>query len=193
MAAFTLTTEPASEPVTLAEAKAQCRIEVSDDDALVTALIVAARQTAELVLRRALMTQTWTLTLDTFPTAIELAHPPLQAVNSIIFLEAVAGAPTILSPASYIVDGASEPGWIQPANGYDWPQVWPEINAITVEFVCGYANASAVPQAIKQWILLHVAHYYAHREASFTPDARVVMTPLLFADGLLDRYRVLTY
>lgn len=64
-----LVSGPASEPVTLAEAKLHLRVEtgMTDDDTLISALIVAARQVAETITRRALITQTWRLVLDQFP------------------------------------------------------------------------------------------------------------------------------
>ena len=37
-------TAPTSEPITLAEAKAQCRVDGTDEDTLITSLIGAARQ-----------------------------------------------------------------------------------------------------------------------------------------------------
>jgi hypothetical protein len=43
-----------------------------------------------------------------------------------------------------------------------------------------------VPQAVKQWVLLHVAHYHRHREAMSTDSLAAL--PLL--DGLLDPWRV---
>lgn len=65
--ALKLTTAPTTEPVTLAEAKAHLRVDVADDDLLITNLITAARVHAENVCRRAFVTQKWDLYLDSFP------------------------------------------------------------------------------------------------------------------------------
>jgi Phage gp6-like head-tail connector protein len=64
-----LVTPPAVEPVTLVDAKLHARIEFPDDDALVTSLITAARRYCETAIRAALVTQTWKLMLDSFPSA----------------------------------------------------------------------------------------------------------------------------
>ena len=65
-----------SEPVTLAEAMQFCRFEIPADDpvypseaAFISSLITAARRYAETKLRSALITQTWVLYLDSFPSA----------------------------------------------------------------------------------------------------------------------------
>jgi hypothetical protein len=58
---------PASEPVSLADAKNHLRVDVTDDDVLIGGLITAARVAAENICRRAFVTQSWTLFLDTFP------------------------------------------------------------------------------------------------------------------------------
>lgn len=64
------------EPVTLAEAKAQARDELPAtdpaaplDNALIASFIMAARRPAEVWLKSALLTQSWTLYLDSFPSA----------------------------------------------------------------------------------------------------------------------------
>ena len=69
MRGLTLVTAPASEPVSLTEAKAHLRLDSADDDSLITALIRSARETAEAHMRRALVSQTWRLSLDRFPAA----------------------------------------------------------------------------------------------------------------------------
>lgn len=63
-----LVTPPTVEPITLAQAKTHLRVDVTDDDALITDLIAAARQYAEGICRRAFCTQSWKLVLDTWPS-----------------------------------------------------------------------------------------------------------------------------
>src|SRR5215469_16680870 len=67
MVSFSLVTPPAVEPVLLADAKGQARIDTTDDDTLVTNLITGARQWAERYTGRAFITQTWQMALDLWP------------------------------------------------------------------------------------------------------------------------------
>lgn len=111
--------EPTVEPITLAEAKAQCKVEFSDDDALLTALISAARDYAENRIERSLCTQTWMLTLDSFPGpslmgvpfgrgysiprhAIVLERPPVQSIMSITYvgMDGNSGSVTAYKPGT---------------------------------------------------------------------------------------------
>lgn len=174
------------EPVSLAEAKEHLRVTHALDDALIAALITAARQVAENELGRALMTQTWQKTLDQFPASIELPYPPVQAIQSVTYLDD-SGALTLLAPASYTLDERSEPGWLVPAYGYEWPTTLDSVNAVTITYTAGYADAAAVPAAIKAWINLHVGHLYENREST-VPG--ISIAPLPFLPGLLDGYRV---
>lgn len=65
--ALKLLTAPTAEPVTLADAKLHCRIDDTAQDAWLTVAIAAARRHAEMVTRRALVTQQWKVVLDQFP------------------------------------------------------------------------------------------------------------------------------
>ena len=51
-----LVTPPAEEPVSLAEARLHLRVDFTDDDALITSLIAAARQAAETLTGRQFVT-----------------------------------------------------------------------------------------------------------------------------------------
>ncbi|MBS6615393.1 MAG: head-tail connector protein [Sutterella wadsworthensis] len=57
---------------------------------------------------------------------------------------------------------------------------------ISREGTAGYgAEPSDVPAAIRQWILIQVAHYYEHREAT----VEGAVTPLPKLHALLDPFR----
>lgn len=67
--ALVIVTQPTVEPISLAEAKSHLRVDsdFTADDNLIGGLIVAARQEAEQICRRALIKQTWKLAIDQFP------------------------------------------------------------------------------------------------------------------------------
>lgn len=184
---LTLITAPSVEPVTLAEAKLQCKVDadLTADDALISALISAVREQAEHEIGGALITQTWERTLDAFPSAeIELGMPPVQSITSVKYLDAAGTEQTLVNTA-YTLDAVAAPGWVLPAAGTDWPAAGDYANAVRVRFVAGFGAASSVPAAVKAWMLLHIAEWYAQREAG--ADKPRALLP--YADRLLDRWR----
>jgi uncharacterized phiE125 gp8 family phage protein len=176
-----LFTAPASEPITTNEAKAHLRIDASDEDNLITGYITAARQLCELYARRALVTQTWDLSLEQWPGCdqIELPRPPLQSVTSISYIDSN-GATSTLASSSYIVDTASEPGRVILAYGATWPTVTLRPGpAITVRYVAGYGAAAAVPELYKQALKLIVGHFFENREqVVLQPGLTVAQLPM---------------
>jgi len=166
---LTIVTAPALEPVTAAEAKLHCRIDAAEhaEDTYVGTLITAARQYAETFTRRALVQQTWKYQLDEFPAddePIQIPLPPLSSVSWVKYYDS-AGTYTTLSDSSYVVDIDVEPGRIGLASGCSWPDVYDQVGALEIQFVAGYGSASAsVPAAIRQAMLLLIAHWYEHRE-----------------------------
>src|SRR5262245_50678948 len=55
------------EPVTLAQAKKQLRIEIPDDDALIASKLSAARRMCETWIKRSFLATTWRASWDSFP------------------------------------------------------------------------------------------------------------------------------
>lgn len=186
-----LVTPPAEEPVTIAEAKLHCRVDadITADDVLLTALIVAAREQAEHTTGRSLVSQSWRLTLDRFPAgAIVLPRAPLSSVTSITYVD-TDGATQTLDAGEYRVITDRVLGEVVPVYDGQWPTARCTQNAVTVEFVSGYGAAATVPRAIKQWILLAVGGWYGQREAIVA--GQVAELPNAYWHALLDPYRIM--
>lgn len=190
-----LKTPPATEPVTLAEVKAYLDIETADtvDDALLTGIISALREKCEAFTGRALITQTWSLRFDFFPTrqkkgaplegyyqlpvdnfdeaveVIEISKVPLISITHLKTFD-TANLESVFDASNYFVDIHSEPGRIGLSQGSSWPTGLRRMNAVEIEFVAGYGDASAVPDSIKQGILLWAKLLMANKSKLFESD-----------------------
>lgn len=209
-----LVTGPFAEPVSLPIAKAHLRVEFSDDDGLILALITAAREYVEHAMNRAIFNQTWALTLDCFPSygiwptasptgaqdatgywtyidsnAIKLPRPRTSSIVSITYVDST-GKTQSLDPSTLLVDTSSEPARIVPANG-SWPYPGVYIpGSVKVTFITGTygdgTDPSTCPASISQAILLLIGHWYANREA--VAEKALVNLPLA-VDALLSPFK----
>lgn len=186
---LSLVTAPASEPVTLTEAKLHVRQDGTADDTPITSLITAAREHCENETRRAFITQTWKLTLDGFPDSgvIRIPRPNLLTVTGITYVDDD-GVTQTLAANQYTVITDTLPGEIHEAYDVDWPTTRAVPNAVAVTFTCGYgATAASVPGPIKSAMLLAIGHWYTNRESVVTGT---IATELPMAvDSLLGPYR----
>ena len=181
---------PLAEPVTLAQALHHLR-ETSDgaeNDAYIMGLISTAREACEERIERMLISTPMTLTLDGFPSAIKLRNAPIVSVQSVGFADEN-GALQTLSPLDYVLDKASDPGFIVPAPGKAWPATQSgAINTVRVAYTAGYGDTpDSVPAPLKHWMLLAIGDMYAVRNASSERPAAAHG----FVDHLLNPYRIL--
>lgn len=202
----------------MGDAKAQMRIDHALDDAFINGLIVAARQWVEAYLWRALVTQTWLLTLNQFPIIywgpyhygmyptrgtrtistvryddidgvwpyeIRLPKGDVQTVSFVNYDDVNQVQQTFPS-TNYIVDGYP-PARIILKSTQSWPTTSPEANSVRIQYVVGYGAAAAVPQAIKQAVMLLVSQMYEHR----VPEVERALSPVAFScKALLEPYRL---
>jgi uncharacterized phiE125 gp8 family phage protein len=160
-----LYTAPTEEPVTTAEAKLHLRVSHSDEDTHIARLVAAARRRCETETRRALVTQTWELTLQDWPCdeRIILPLPPAQSITSITYVDSNGATQTIASSVYKLSVGT--PGIISLKDDQSWPyDLRDEADPITVRFVAGYGAASTVPESLKAGILVLVGTLYENRE-----------------------------
>ena len=171
-------TAPTEEPVTVAQVKAQARVETTADDALIAVYLSAARELCEEMARRAFTTQTLRLSLDEWPCGrvIKLPRPPLISVTSIVYTDDD-GIATTWPAANYVVDTDSEPGRILPDPDVVWPvgETLRAAGGIKITYQAGYGAAAACPKKYQMAVLLLAAHLYERREAA--ADAKMEEIP----------------
>jgi hypothetical protein len=206
---LTVITPPASEPVTLAQAKSQLTLDDSfaADDSFITGLISAARMKCETLLRQAFLTQTVELQLNEFPMGggyysrqirrigpttpywlpsstfpVALPAPPVQSVTSVKYYDYQDNLVTI-DPSVYNVQ-AGKPAWIAPKYGQTWPVAQPRIGAIQIRYVVGYGDDASALDAgtlgvLTSAILFGVAWLYEHRGDAVDEIPDSVMSAIL--------------
>jgi len=188
-------TPPVAEPVTLAEAKLHLRVDHSDEDAYITALITASREWCESYLSGSICQQTKALIMSYFPYYHRLPGGPVQSVSSVVYMDENGDA-QIVDADTYRLTG----------DGYlslEWGQSWPTGYAcdVTITYVAGYPPevttelveeegedpvevettdyAANVPASIKQAILLLAGALYENREmeGASPPGVRELLRP----------------
>lgn len=199
----------ASFPLTLAEVKAYLRVDGTDQDDTITALLSFACAFVERETQQQMLTATKQLYLDRFPghvarvdsfgldvaphryedNTIRLPFPPLQIVTSVNYLSN--GSYVAVDPSLYAVDAAHKPGRIVLKGVNRWPQPDCVANAVRVDYVAGYGDtAEAVPELFKQAIRWLVGHCYENREAAMPGGVadlpfglRAVLESLMFRNA----------
>ena len=165
--ALVMTSGPATEPVTVTEAKAHMRTDGAVEDVLIASLILTSRLHVEAALGFALINQSWTLILDRWPpgTEVEIPLAPLQAISA-VKVKNTAGVATAVAPTNYLVDLASKPPrlvWNNAAR----PDPGIPAAGIEIDFTAGFgASAATVPAPLKHAVLMLTAHWYEHRDAN---------------------------
>lgn len=160
-----LITPPTGLAVSMIEARTAARADVDANgtsplDGEIQRAIRTYTSEAESETSRAIMEQTWRLTLDRFNGAIELRRPPLLQVVHVKFYDAE-NVQRTLDPQDYQVDGESEPGYIVPADGKAWPATASRINAVEVQIRCGYgADHTSVPDSISGFIVARLSEHF---------------------------------
>lgn len=169
---YQVTVEPTFEPVSVAEAKLHCRVDVDDDDALITRAIVEGRQVVENILEMSACDKTIVLWLDgedveclaKRPTApLEIDRTPIRSVTSFEYVDS-AGVLQTWDASNYDVDVADWPARISPKYGVSWPVCRDQLNCCKVTMEAGFADAASVPAFVKNAVLRYVGWVYQNRE-----------------------------
>lgn len=162
----------------MAAARTAARVNGTALDEEIKIAVGNATAEAEHYTGRAFVNRTYRITLDRFAGDIEIPASPVRQVVQLAFVD-VDGAPQLLDPADYRFDTAREPGYIVPAFGKNWPATSGEIESVKVDVVCGYgSDDTAVPDAVKAYVLARVREQYAPPGAPLSPFLRVGLDSL---------------
>ncbi len=182
-----LITDATVEIVTLPEIKLHLGLstESTIEDTLLNSFIKASRRAAERITHQAFTQQTWKLTLDTFPAVIRPPRPPISSSAgdvTITYLDPTSGNSTTLGATAYTVDAETKPARIYPSYNNSWPRHRAVRAAITVQYLAGATDATAVDEEVRDWVKLRVGSFYENRESNSPSD----LSAAPFMDGMLD-------
>lgn len=189
---LTLVAGPSQPLLSLAEAKQHVAIDHDDDDAMLESIVAAANGWMDGesgVLGRALITQTWRLTLSAPPRerSLRLPIPVVQSVSEITYYDETNTEQT-LAASEYRLVSQPEYGVVELAEGANWPNTYRRNDALSVEYVTGYGDTAAdVPQAIRHAAALLAAFWYDNRGAA---TERSMSAMPMGVQALLANYRL---
>jgi uncharacterized phiE125 gp8 family phage protein len=183
-----LLTAPAVEPLTFAEAKAYLRVEHTDDDDLIGALIASSRIHVEAQTRRALVSQGWRLSFDAWPAdgRLPVRPAPLQTLTAARVYDFNGVAQTVDLQA-FVPDTA---GSLLAFAPWALPQPGRIAAGIELDVTVGYgAAASDVPEPLRHAIKILIAHWYENRGLATIGAVTVLPTT---AAALIAPYRMVS-
>lgn len=183
-------TPPLGEPLGLTEVKLHLRVDDTADDALITGLIMAAREWTENFLGGSLVEQTRTVSLSRWPMgAFRLPGGPVQEIESVKYTDKTGAEKTVAATVYYLTPSGEI--------ALDYGQTWPSDTlrgpgSISIVYVTGYPPLETetevpvedgeegetetitttdyggnVPRQFKQAMLLLIGTWYELREGVF--------------------------
>lgn len=191
---FKLITAQTVDVATVSELKSQLRITGTSQDTMLGSLIKAAQDSVEEYLRFSLVPSTWELYLDKFPVSgdyIWIQKSPVTDIVTLSYTSSAGVASTLTEGTDFVADYVSKPCRLYEAYSKTWPTARDIPNAVVIRFTAGYVSAAAVPEVIKQAILMHAATMYENPADEVTGT----QVNLIFNDSkrLLAPYRAIRY
>lgn len=161
--------KPAGRPVSVADVRLRLRLDDDGDDADIERMIdgAVARIEGPRGWGIALLSQTWTLSLDCFPCGgFSLPGWPVQQVSAIRYVDGQGAQQTLTSDDWQLATGL-DPVHLAPAYNTAWPGTRDQAGAVEIDYEIGRPLADLDADLIDA-VLLLVGHRYEHREPVLT-------------------------
>lgn len=181
-------TPPATEPVSIDEAKEFVVVEAEEVlyDQQLARFITAARQQVEAVTGTRLVPQTLRCSASEWTDLEALPIGPVRSITSISY-DDTSGVSQALAAANWQLIGADLQTGIRPVYGAAWPAMLRRRDSIRVTLEVGYDE---VPEPVKTAILIMVADLFAQRESFVVGTASARVPSTMQVDSLLTNYRI---
>lgn len=161
-------TAPTLTPVTLSEAREQCRILDDTHDSLLVRLINAATSSIETLTGARLMTQTVRLDVDGFTSnSIGLGVYPVSAITAFVYDDGDDAEQSLVEDTDYWASLDGMYPIVKPVEA--WPATkFGKLDSVRITMTVGYSAATVVPPDIRHAILLRIKEYFDNAGESVT-------------------------
>lgn len=182
-------TDPAAEPLTLAQAKLYLRIEddVTEEDDLVEALVASARDYAERYCNRSWASADWRAIYDGFPSLnyrFCLLDPGVTSLTSVKYLDADNAEETLVSGTDFTYDPVRQ--LVIPVD--NWPT---GSSSVVIEYEAGPDHTASPPPIMPKGVLaairLVLTDLYENRSAQ---EVGTIISANKAVEALLNQHRV---
>lgn len=185
---------PAETPVSVYQLREHC-VDTQESDGYLDTLIRVSTEEAQHYTRRALVTQTLQYTLEQFQyqghygqwQGIPLPRTPVQSITQITYLDSQA-ARQVVDTDVYELHGDDQQACVSLAYDQTWPSAMVRPQSIQIDFVAGYGSIDAIPELIKQAILIRCGDRLEHRESELVGVSINKIKPNVF-EYMLETFR----
>lgn len=192
MLAPVLVTPPADTPVSIADAKTHCRVDHTEDDALIQAYLQAAVGHLDGragILGRCIMQQTWRVRLDCWPVDGKLRLGFFDVTSVVLKYWDADGSEQTVSDTRYYLEQDALGAFLWLRDAFTGPSLDSDrVGAISAVVTCAMDPAKPPFAAVCHAIKLIVGHWYENREAVVVGQVDVKTLPLA-VDALLAPHR----
>lgn len=161
MKSLTIVTRDNSSILTTDDAKKWLRVEGTDEDTVIAAIMAGAISYAEDFLNRTIGVNTYELTMDEFEDVVQLHKPPVAVVTEIAYVD-VDGADQTFDIAKTKLDMSS--GRLGLKQEESWPEVADEPFAIKISYSSNGILAGKEADAVLDAIKMTLAYRYDYRD-----------------------------
>ncbi len=176
------TVAPTNEPLSLEDAKTFMHILESDEDALITSMIISAREYAESYTNRQFEIATWELITDCFFSGLTIPKSTVTEISTIEYMDSDGVYQTLSTDDYYLYNeyGAGKIH-INSMPPYKDDKRW-----IKITFKAGYET---VPSSIVSYLKVLVSTMYENREQYIVGvSVETIANPAIHK--MLDMYKV---